>query len=438
MSNTKTIEIHHVTRTEGHGNIIAKITDGNLEEVRFDVVEAPRFFEAFLRGQRYPEVAHIAPRICGICSVSHKCAVLKATEKALGVEISDQTRLLRKLALHGETLASHALHIFFLAMPDFMGLDSVFHLAQTDKELVLRAMRLKRLGYDLGAVVAGRHTHPVGMEVGGFSFVHSVDSLKAVRERLTEAVLDVKEAAQLFTTLNIPSFEREKQYMALTHPDEYAFYDGELTTSNRERFSVDKYADIIKEHLSEHSTAKHATLDDAPYMVGALARVNLNLTQLSPVAREIAEELRLTIPCHNPFMNTVAQLVECAHCLEESLGIVDRLCARGINAQEESCEVKPKAGAGIGSVEAPRGALFHEYHYDDMGVCTYVNHVIPTAQNLASLEADMREIVPTMVHESQEFIGHKLEMLSRAYDPCISCSTHCIFTDWMSLDLNLA
>ncbi len=429
MTDTKKIEVNHVTRVEGHGNIVAHITDGSLQSVRFDVVEAPRFFEGFLRGQQYSEVVHIAPRICGICSVSHKCAALKATERAFGVEISKQTALLRRLALHGETISSHALHIFFLAMPDFMGLNSVFQLIETDKETVLRAMRLKRLGYDLGAVVAGRHTHPVGMEVGGFSFVHSVESLNALRERLTEAIADVGEAAKLFATLHIPSLEREKEYIALTRPDEYAFYDGDLKTSNSGTISVENYTDIIKERLIEHSTAKHATMGGSPYMVGALARVNLNFPQLSSAAREIAEELGLTPPCHNPFMNTMAQLVECAHCLEESVKIVDTLSMEGINAQEELSEVSPGSGVGIGSVEAPRGVLFHEYHYNEKGICTYVNHVIPTGQNLASLEADMREMVPVIAHESQELIGHKLETLVRAYDPCISCSTHCIYTD---------
>jgi coenzyme F420-reducing hydrogenase alpha subunit len=426
MSNTKTIEVHHITRVEGHGNITARITNGRVEHVRFDIVEAPRFFEAFLRGQRYPEVVHVAPRICGICSVSHKCAALKATETALGVEVSEQTVLLRRLAFHGEVISSHALHVFFLAAPDFLGLDSVFPLAQTDKETVLRAMRLKSLGYDLGAVVAGRHTHPVGMEVGGFSFVHSTEKLMSLRDALVEALDDLKEAVKLFKSIEIPQFDRETQFLALTHPDAYAFYDGYMTTGDGQTIPVDRYHEIIREHVTDNSTAKHASLDDAPYMVGALARVNLNFEQLSESAQETAEALGLRPRCFNPFMNTIAQIVESVHCVEESIEITDELCRRGIRAEDELVPVKPRAGAGKGVVEAPRGILFHEYHYDDAGVCQFANHVIPTAQNLANLEADMRELVPPIADSDPAHIQKQLEMLVRAYDPCISCSTHCV------------
>lgn len=426
MTGTRNIEVHHITRVEGHGNVVAHMENGTVKDVRFDIVEAPRFFEAILKGQPYGEVLHVAPRICGICSVAHKSAALKATEKAFGVKVGRQTEMLRRLAFHGEVIGSHILHVYFLAAPDFLGLNSVFPLAQSDPDTLKRAMALKRLGYDICAAVAGRHTHPVGMTAGGFSFVHSERELSAVRKRLADSMDDLRKSADLFAGFEIPEFERETEYVALTHPDMYAFYDGDPVSSLAGSISTDRYRETITEYIVPNSTAKHAKWEGPHYMVGALARFNTNYEQLNPMAKEIAEKLRLAAPCFNPFMNTLAQIVETVHCVEDSMDLIDELLGLGIRKDEEQATVVPQKGTGVGAVEAPRGTLFHEYHYDEHGVCTWANHVIPTAQNLANLEADMREMTPTLVDKDTDFIQKRLEMLVRAYDPCISCSTHVI------------
>ena len=205
------IKVHYLTRIEGHGNLEAWMRNG-MSDARFSVVEAPRFFEALLKGQDYGEVTHIASRICGICAVSHKCAALKATEGAMDVRISEQTRMLRRLAFHGEVLSSHVLHVYFLAGPDFMEVPSVFPLLKTDRSLVDRAVRLKELGYALCDAVAGRHTHPVGMTVGGFTFVHGTDAFEPLKGRLETAIEDLKETVRLFKSFPIPGFERETEY----------------------------------------------------------------------------------------------------------------------------------------------------------------------------------------------------------------------------------
>ncbi len=420
------IHVHHLTRVEGHGDIVAEIQDGRLKDVKFAVVEAPRFFECFLQGQSYEEVVHIAPRICGICSVSHKSAALKATEAALSVEISEQTKLLRLLAFNGEVISSHILHVYFLALPDFLDAPSVLPLARTHKDSVLRGMRLKRLGYDICDVVAGRHTHPVGMIVGGFTFFHSESELVALRERIVQGLEDIKETVKLYNTVSIPRFERETEYVSLTHPDRYPFYEGDIVSSEGHTISAADYRTAIREFVVPQSTAKHARWNRPEYMVGALARVNNNFSLLCPTAQQAARDLGLEVPCHNPFMITVAQVVESVHCLEDSVDLIDKILGNGLSAGNEAVEVIPKAGTGVGAVEAPRGILFHEYGYDDRGTCTSANHLIPTAQNLANLEADMRGYVPQIVHGSEEEVTHQLEMLVRAYDPCISCSTHMV------------
>ena len=426
MVSDATIKVHHVTRVEGHGDIEAEIRAGRLDNVKFAVVEAPRYFEALLQGQSYQEVVHIAPRICGICSVSHKTAALKATEQAFSVEISEQTQLLRALAFMGEIISSHVLHVYFLALPDFLGAPSVLPLARTNRDVVLQGMRLKTLGYDICRVVVGRHTHPVGMRVGGFTFTHSPDGLIDLKGRIEHAFADVGEGINLYKTLNIPQFERETEYVSLKHPEHYALFDGDLYSSEGTTVPVAHYRDAIREYVVPHSTAKHAGWHGPAYMVGALARVNNNYAQLNPRAQQAAKDLDLNVPCHNPFMITEAQIVETVHCLEESISLIDTLVAKGLDPWSEEVSVRPAAGLGVGAVEAPRGVLFHEYGYDGDGLCTSANHVIPTAQNMANLEADMREYVPVVLHETEDTVRHHLEMLVRAYDPCISCSTHLV------------
>lgn len=429
MKHDARIEVHHLTRVEGHGNITAEIRDGELCQVRFEIIEAPRFFELFLRGHKYDEVVHMASRICGICAVSHKSAALKATEAAFGVEVSTQTKLLRRLAYHGEVLSSHILHIYFLAAPDFLGVPSAFHVADSQREVVVRGMRFKKLGYDLCELVAGRHTHPVAMVVGGFSFVHDTRSLDAMRKRLQEAKKDIEDTVALFSGIKIPDFPRETEYISLRSGERYAFYDGDVHSSRGDTVSPQDYDSWIEEYTVPYSTAKLSRRQGQHYMVGALARFNNNYPQLSPLARQAAMDLPLPFPTTNPFAVTLAQIVECAHCVEESLKIIEELLHRGIEADAEQAAVNARAGRGVGAVEAPRGILFHEYEFDDEGICRHANLVIPTAQNLGNIEDDMQSLAPQIAGRDKEEITHSLEMLARAYDPCISCSVHVVKKD---------
>lgn len=417
------IKVHHLTRIEGHGNLEAQIKKG-LSDVRFSVVEAPRFFEALLRDQDYREVTHIASRICGICAVSHKCAALKAVEFAMDIPVSGQTERLRRLAVHGEILSSHVLHIYFLVAPDYLSVPSIFPLLETDRDLVHRAVRLKELGYALCDAVVGRHTHPVAMTVGGFSFVIEQDVLETLKSRLEAAMADLTDTLRLFKTIRIPDFERETEYVSLKHPDRYAFYQGELYSSEGETISVQKYADKIKERVEAHSTAKYANWHRPEYMVGALSRFNNNYRQLSPLAKEAAAELNLQAPCFNPFMIPLAQIVECIHCLEDSLDVINEFLENGISPGATQTEFRARAGRGVGAVEAPRGTLFHDYEYDARGKCKWANLVIPTAQNLANLEADLNAYLPALESSDEQSLTRQLAMMVRAYDPCISCATH--------------
>jgi sulfhydrogenase subunit alpha len=417
------VQVHHVTRVEGHGNIVVNARNGVLEECRLDIVETPRFFEAMLRGRPYTEASHITSRICGICAVGHATASLRATEAALSVELSEQTQLLRKLNFHGEILDSHVLHTYMLVAPDFFGVGSVIPLATIAPEAVVRALRIKKLAGDLCATIGGRHTHPIAMAVGGFTHLPTVAEIKALRGRLADARADMDATVALFKTLPWPKFERETEYVALSKPDEYAFIDGTITSTDGASYPVSDYRKVTNEHLVEHSSAKHCSHKRDSYMVGALARFNVNYKLLHPRAKAAADELGLKPICINPYLNSAAQVVEMVHSVEDAIRICDELIARGIKS-EPLPKFNGKGGEGAGSCEVPRGILFHNYEIGADGLISGANCIIPTGQNLANIEADFRKLVPEILDLGEDKVRMALEMLVRAYDPCISCSVH--------------
>jgi coenzyme F420-reducing hydrogenase alpha subunit len=416
------VNVDHVTRVEGHGNIVVNVKEGKIEECKWEVVEAPRFFEAFVRGRSYLEVAHITSRICGICSIGHTLASLQATEAALGVKISEQTRLLRRILIQGENLQSHVLHAYFLAAPDFVGAPSVFPLVKTHPEVVVRALRMKKLANDLCDVFGGRTVHPITPTVNGFTKLPEIKEVKEIRKRLVDVSPDLEATLALFKTLKIPAFERETEYISLKSKEEYALYDGVIASTDAGTTPVANYRNWTNEYLVPHSTAKYAKNVRDSYMVGALARFNNNHAQLSPRAKKVAGALGLEAPCYNSFMNTVAQVVEVVHAVDESIRLIDEVLDKGL--KEEDRRILLKAGKGVGSVDVPRGILFHDYTYDKNGICREANCVIPTNQNHANIQKDMESLLPQILNHPQEEIRLKLEMLVRAYDPCISCSTH--------------
>jgi coenzyme F420-reducing hydrogenase alpha subunit len=410
---------------EGHGNIVVEVGDGKLKDCRFEVVEAPRFFEAMLLGRHYSEASHITSRICGICSTGHSITSLRATEKALGVEPSEQTRLLRKLAFFGEFLDSHILHAYMLVAPDFFGVGSVIPLATSHPDVVLRALRMKKLAGEICATINGRHTHPIAMTVGGFTHFPTRAELEELRRKLQAARADVDATVELFASLTFPAFERETEYISLTQAGEYALIDGEIASSDGTVLPAEAYQSVTNEYLVEYSSAKLTRHLRNSYMVGALARFNNNYKRLHPRARRAATALSLSPKATNPFLNTAAQVVEIVHCVEEAIAVTDLLIERGIRP-EEPAPVQRLEGEGVGACEVPRGLLVHHYRIGPDGLLTHADCVIPTNQNIANIEADMCALVPRIVNNHADDMRLDLEMLVRAYDPCISCSVHVI------------
>lgn len=424
------VEVHHVTRVEGHGNIYVNVRNGTVEKCEWAISEAPRFFEAMVVGRQWNELHHITSRICGICSIGHTLASLKATEAAMGVTVSEQDLKLRKLALHAENMQSHLLHLGFLVLPDLMGVGSVIPLATSHPKEVKTVLRLHRLANEMSNLICGRTTHPQRLMPSGFSKIPSMKELNDLREKLKASVPDLQAVAELFKSgaHKFPDLVRETEFIALTSPDEYALYDGKIASTDTGTAPVSEYLLFTNEYIVPHSTAKRAKHARESYMVGALARLNINYNLLSPLAKKTAEMFKLKPVCHNPFMNNIAQLVEVVHSVEDSIRLINELEAAGLQSQPDyhKPEVKVKAGRGVGAVEVPRGILFHDYKYNEKGVCTKANCVIPTNQNHGNIELDMKALLPKILDKTPKEIELSLEMLVRAYDPCISCSTHCV------------
>ena len=418
------IDIRHLTRVEGHGNIRIVVENGQVREAAWEVVETPRFFEAILVGKRYENAPYLCGRICGICSIGHTLAAIRAVETGFGIIPSDQTRRLRLLLKHMETLQSHILHIYFLAAPDYLGVGSVLPLTASHPEVVQQALRLKLLANDICDEVGGRRLHPTRTVVGGFTMLPDRYRLGQFRQRLQASLVDLDASVELFATFSIPDFRRETEFVSLKGVGDYPFIGGDLISTDGVVKAEREYAAMTNEYMADWSTSKLSRLSRKSFAVGALARVNNNFSGLLPQVKAIAEGLGLTPVNHNPYMNVVAQLVECAQVVRESMRLIDELLAAPW--QQSRQPVEPREGVGVAAVEVPRGILYHCLHLDAGGRIVKADCVIPTSQNHANIRHDIEELAAWCVAQGKtdKEIELLAEMLVRAYDPCISCSVH--------------
>ncbi len=424
MKVTCDINVRHLTRVEGHGNIRIRIKKGKVEEAHWEVVETPRFFEALLVNKKWENAPYVCGRICGICSIGHTLASIRAVENGFAITPSEQTAQLRLLLKHMETLQSHILHLYFLAAPDFLDTGSVLPLVTSHPDVVQRALRLKMLANDVCDVIGGRRLHPTRTVVGGFTMLPEKTELVRIRRRLENSITDLMQTADLFSTLEIPDFSRETEFVSLKGTDSYPFIGGNLLSSDGVEMKEHEYQRMTNEYCVAQSTSKWSRLSRESFAVGALARCNNNFRLLHPLAREVAGQLGLAPVNHNPYMNNVAQLVECVHVVKDSISLIENLL--GNDWQEPRQKVEPREGVGVAAVEVPRGILYHSYEFDGNGRILKADCVIPTSQNHANIQDDITALAAQCAKagKSDREIEKLAEMLVRAYDPCISCSVH--------------
>jgi sulfhydrogenase subunit alpha len=423
---SRSIKVDYLARVEGEGGIHIKVQDKIVTDVRFNIFEPPRFFEAFLRGRMFTEAPDITARICGICPVAYQMSSIHAMESACGVSVTGQLRALRRLIYCGEWIESHALHIYMLHAPDFLGYQDVLEMAKDHGDAVKQALRLKKTGNELVALVGGREIHPINVRVGGFYRLPTKQELHALVDRLKWARDAAVETVRLTATFPFPDFEREYEYVSLRHENEYPFNEGRLISNKGLNIPISEYENNFAEEHVSYSNALHSVLKGrGAYHVGPLARFNLNFDRLTPVAKEAAMAAGLVLPLNNPFKSIVVRSVETVFACEEALRIIQEYEM----PEKPFVDVRPKAGVGYGCTEAPRGFLYHRYRLNEKGLIMDAKIIPPTSQNQKTMELDLREFVPPRLNLSQEKLTWQCEQAIRNYDPCISCATHFIRLD---------
>jgi coenzyme F420-reducing hydrogenase alpha subunit len=417
----RVLRVDTLARVEGEGAMHVRIADGRVADVQLRIFEPPRFFEAFLRGRAWTEPPDITARICGICPVAYQMSSCLAIEDACGVTVSDEIRALRRLLYCGEWIESHALHVYLLHAPDFLGYQSAIEMARDHPAVVEQGLRLKKAGNALMTVVGGRSIHPVNVRVGGFYRFPTRDELRALRPRLEGARDDALATATLVAGFDYPDFEQPYEYVAMRGPVGYPLESGTVVTSRGLGFPAQRFTEHVHEEHVEHSNALHAHLaDGAAYVVGPLARYTLNHDRLSTLARQAADAAGLGPVCRNPFRSIAVRAVELVYACDEALRIIDDWQGTG----PAHVDVPPRAGTGHGVTEAPRGLLYHRYALDEAGLILDAQIVPPTSQNQPSIEADLRDFVQARLELPHEELTRQCEQAIRNYDPCISCATH--------------
>ncbi len=418
----RVMHVGTLARVEGEGAMHIEYRDGVVTDVQLRIYEPPRFYEAFLRGRAHTEPPDITARICGICPVAYQTSSCWAVEDACGVEVTQEIRLLRRLLYCGEWIESHALHVFLLHAPDFLGYDGAIEMAADHPDVVERGLRIKKAGNELMEVVGGRSIHPVNVRVGGFYRMPSREELRAVRGRVERARDDAVATVALVAGFDVPDFEQPYVYLSLRPEHGYPIETGSVVTSSGGAFAVRDFTAHIEEVHVEHSNALHARLDGSsePYAVGPLARYSLNSDRLGDAARSAASAAGLGPVCRNPFRSIVVRAVELVEACTEALRIIDGWTG----SAAPSVPVPPRAGEGFGASEAPRGTLFHRYVLDADGIIRDAQIVPPTSQNQPGVEADLRPLVEAWSDRDDHALQHRCEQAIRNYDPCISCATH--------------
>jgi sulfhydrogenase subunit alpha len=418
---TRTIRVGYLARVEGEGALYVKIKGDRVLDVKLKIFEPPRFFEALLRGRAFTEAPDITARICGICPVAYQMSAVHAIENALGVQVDGQLRALRRLLYCGEWIESHALHVYLLHAPDFLGYAGAIEMAKDHRDAVQRGLQLKQAGNEILALLGGREIHPINVRVGGFFKLPTKAALGPLAERLKWARDAAVETVRWVAAFPFFDFELDYEFVALRHTGEYPFNEGRIVSSKGLDISAREYdAHFVEEHVS-HSNALHSTLRErGPYFVGPLARYALNYEHLSPLAQEAARAAGLPAVCRNPFKSIVVRAVEILWACDEALRILDAYEP----PERPFRDVIPRAATGTACTEAPRGLLYHRYRLDSDGTILDAKIVPPTSQNQRTIEDDLRRFVQRHVDLPQQQLTWQCEQAIRNYDPCISCATH--------------
>ena len=410
-----------LARVEGEGAMHVQVSNGEVTDIRLEIYEPPRFFEAFLRGRDYTEPVDITARICGICPVAYQMSSAHAIERLCGVRLDGTLRELRRLLYCGEWIESHVLHIGFLHAPDFLGYDSGIAIASDHPKMVESILTLKKTGNDIVELLGGRPIHPVNVRLGGFYKTPSRQDLEKLRTPLLDAREICIELIRWTAGFDFPDLSQDYEFVSLRHPDEYPYNEGRIVSNRGLDIDVSEFeTHSVEEHVA-HSTAMHSRLVDRGwYHAGPLARYANNYDLLTSDAQSLAQEVGLGPVVTNPFQSIVVRGLETFYAIDEALRIIDSYTP----PEAPAVDVPARAGVGWAATEAPRGLLYHRYEIDAEGIILAAQIIPPTAQNQPTIESDLRQFVTNNLHLDHDELQMRCEQTIRNYDPCISCSTH--------------
>jgi coenzyme F420-reducing hydrogenase alpha subunit len=417
----KTIKVDYLARVEGEGGMWVRIKNGAVADVKLKIFEPPRFFEAFLRSRSYLEAPDITARICGICPVAYQMSTVHAMEDALGISVPPPIRDLRRLIYCGEWIESHALHVFMLHAPDFLGYPDAIHMAKDHPRLVQQGLELKKLGNEIISLLGGRAIHPINVRVGGFYRTPARHELAPLGERLKHGRDACRDIVRWSRTLPMRDYARDYAFVALHHPHEYPMNEGRIVSNRGLDIAARDYDAHFEEEHVAYSNALHSVMKGGgAYLTGPLARFNLNFHRLPALVQEAARDVGLAGACLNPFESIIVRCLEMLFAFDEAIRIIDAY--QPPDAPFAACE--PRPATGYAATEAPRGALYHRYSIDAQGIIEDAKIVPPTSQNQKMIESDLREYVTPRIEMPADRLRSECEQVIRNYDPCISCSTH--------------
>jgi coenzyme F420-reducing hydrogenase alpha subunit len=419
------INIEHISKTEGHANVELKVRNGDVESLKLKISENKRFYTQGIRGKPFNTIPQLVSRICGTCSTAHLTCSIEAIEKALGIKPSEQTMLLRKLSMYGTIIRDHAMHLYLFCLPDIFGKDSVLEFDDSKQDLIKQAFEVKSVGNNLSKIIAGRAVHAIYPQIGYFSNIPKSEDIKKMVNELKSIRQHVIDLIQIFYECNL-SYKRKTNFVALVTKD-FNFVEGEIRSSDGAKIAEEDYWDYLNRVVIPYSQATGFQFEGKEFMVGALARINLNKENIHKDTKKDASKFLSVFPSDDVYHNNLAQAIEILHSIDHSIEILESSDFK----EEKKVESKEKESKGVGVIEAPRGTLYHMISLTKDGKVRFGNFVIPTAQNQIKMENDIRDIVPKILDKDKHEIQHEIEKLIRAYDPCMSCASHFLKIKWM-------
>ena len=427
MANRKIkVKVPFITRVEGEASLELSAKGNQVEKLQLKIVEPPRFFEQLLVGKNYSDVPELSARICGICPMAYQLTSIFAFEKLFGVPLPEPIMQLRRVMNLAEWIQSHALHIHFLALPDFLGFSNALEMSKLHPELFQRGVRLQGFGNQIMATLGGRSVHPIGLKVGGFESLPDRYKLTDLQKKAVEA-RQLAEGLVLFCSgLKRGDYPDTFDYVSLKSDNGYPINQGWIASASDLNIDAHAYLDYFKEHQEPHSTALYSTLNGREYLVGPIARFNNNFKQLDKVTQKLAIQAGLSDNCTNMFDSILIRALEVHYACREIEQILDNY-----TWPEKSCvDYTVKAGVACYATEAPRGLIYHRYELDNKGSVQSCTIIPPTSQNQGRIEKDLRKSVEQFgLEHSDEELTQFCEQVIRNYDPCISCSTHFLKVD---------